>query len=379
MQTRTAVLHAVGQPLAIEMLDLAAPHAGEVLVRMRAAGICHSDWHLVSGATQHPLPAALGHEGAGEVIEVGPGVTRLKVGDFVSLNWAPACGECFYCPHDRPALCERYLEPIWAGVLFDGEPRYSLRGQPVYHYCGLGCFSEYVVAPEPSCIPIDPRVPAAVAALIGCAVTTGVGAVLNTAHVQPGSSVAIFGAGGIGMSMVLGAKLVGAACVIVVDREPAKAGMALRLGATHFVHADGEPVAEIRRLTGGRGADYVFEAVGSPVVQELCLHAARPGGVIVLAGLAPMGSSTNLPGAVLTREEKTVKGSYYGSSNPRRDFPFLASLYLAGLLDLDSLITDVYRLEQINDAYAQMLAGQGIRSVILFDENETSVKRRRLV
>ncbi|MCS6825402.1 MAG: Zn-dependent alcohol dehydrogenase [Caldilinea sp.] len=378
MQTKTAVLHAVGQPIAIETLDLAEPRSGEVLVRMCAAGVCHSDWHLVSGATQHPLPTALGHEGAGKVIAVGSDVTRLRVGDYVSLNWAPACGGCFYCLHDSPALCERYLEPIWAGVLLDGEPRYSLRGRPVYHYCGLGCFSEYVVASELSCIPIDPRVPATVAALIGCAVMTGVGAVLNTARVQPGSFVAIFGAGGVGMSMVLGAKLAGAARIIVVDREPAKAAMALRLGATHFVHADGETVLEIRRLTEGRGADYVFEAVGSPAVQELCLRAARPGGVIVLAGLAPMGSSTNLPGAVLTREEKTVKGSYYGGSNPRRDFPFLASLYLDGLLDLDSLITDVFRLEQINDAYAQMLTGQVIRSVIIFDENEARTERRTL-
>lgn len=368
MQTRTAVLHAVGAPITVETLDLAAPRTGEVLVRIHAAGVCHSDWHLVSGATQHPLPAALGHEGAGEVIAVGSGVTRLSVGDHVSLNWAPACGACFYCLHDSPNLCDAYLDPIWAGVMLDGSPRYALGGQPVYHYCGLGCFSDYVVAPEQSCVRLDPRVPAAVAALIGCAVTTGVGAVLNTAQVRPGSSVAIFGAGGVGMSMVLGAKLAGAARIIVVDSAPNKADQALHLGATHFVPAGDDAIAEIRALTAGRGVDYSFEAVGLPAVQEACLAAARPGGVIVLAGLAPMGSSTNLPGAVLTRQEKTVKGSYYGSAHPQRDFPLYASLYLDGLLDLEGLITRTYRLEEINAAYAEMLAGQVVRSVIVLEE-----------
>ncbi|HQY93542.1 Zn-dependent alcohol dehydrogenase [Caldilinea sp.] len=367
MQTRTAVLHAVGDPISVETLDLSAPRAGEVRVRIRAAGVCHSDWHLISGATQHPLPAALGHEGAGEVVAVGPGVTRLQVGDSVSLNWAPACGECFYCLHDSPCLCDAYLEPIWAGVMLDGTPRYALAGQPVYHYCGLGCFSDYVVVPVQSCVLLDPRVPASVAALIGCAVTTGVGAVLNTAQVRPGSSVAIFGAGGVGMSMVLGAKLAGAARIIVVDRVAQKGEFAMSLGATHFVPAGDYAIGEIRALTGGRGVDYAFEAVGSPAVQEACLAAARPGGTIVLAGLAPMGSSTNLPGAVLTRQEKTVKGSYYGSAHPPRDFPFLASLYLDGLLDLDSLITRTYRLEEINSAYTEMLAGSVVRSVVLFE------------
>jgi Zn-dependent alcohol dehydrogenase len=195
-----------------------------------------------------------------------------------------------------------------------------------------------------------------------------VGAVLNTAQLRPGSSAAIFGAGGVGMSMVLGARLAGAARILVVDRAPAKAALALRLGATHFVLAGETAVEQIRALTGGRGADYTFEAVGLPEVQELCLAAARPGGTVVLAGLAPMGSSTNLPGAVLTRQEKTVKGSYYGSAHPRRDFPALAAFYREGLLDLDGLVTRTYRLEAINQAYAEMLSGEVVRSVVVFDE-----------
>ena len=368
MKTRTAVLHTVGEPIAVESLDLDEPRAGEVLVRIQAAGVCHSDWHLVSGATRHPLPAALGHEGAGRVMAVGPGVTGLRVGDSVSLNWAPACGDCFYCLHDSPCLCETWLEPIWAGTMLDGTPRLTLHGEPVYHYCGLGCFSEYVVVPVQCCVPLDPRVPARVAALIGCAVMTGVGAILNTAQVRPGSSVAVFGAGGVGMSAVLGAKLAGASRIIVVDKAANKAELVRSLGATDFIVAGEDAVAAIRTLTEGRGADYTVEAVGLPAVQEACLAAARPGGTIVLAGLSPMGSSTNLPGALITRQEKTVKGSYYGSAHPARDFPFLAALYLSGQLDLDRLITRTYRLEQINEAYAEMLSGQVLRSVIVFDE-----------
>lgn len=367
MQTRTAVLHAVGQAIAVETLTLAGPRAGEVLVHIAAAGVCHSDWHLVSGATKHPLPCALGHEGAGVVVEAGPGVTQVRTGDHVALNWAPNCGHCYYCLHDSPSLCDTFLEPIWAGTMMDGTTRFALSGQPVYQFCALGCFSDYVVVPASCCVPLPAAVPAAVAALIGCAVTTGVGAVLNTAQVRPGSSVAVFGAGGVGLSSVLGARLAGAGRIVVVDTVAGKRDVALACGATDFLVADGDVVAGIRSLTQGRGADYVFEAVGVPAVQETCLAAARPGGTIVLAGLAPMGSSTNLPGALLTRQEKTVKGSYYGSASPARDFPLLAELYLQGRLDLDRLVTRKYPLEEINAAYADMLAGRVARGVIVFD------------
>ena len=367
MQTRAAVLHAVGGPIHIETLDLEAPRAGEVLVKVHAAGVCHSDWHIVSGATQHPLPVALGHEGAGVVHALGAGVTELRVGEHVALNWAPNCGRCFYCRHDSPSLCAEYVEPIWAGTLMDGTTRFSLGGRPVYHYSALGCFSDWIVVPAACCVPLPPAVPLPVAALIGCAVTTGVGAVLNTAQVRPGSSVAVFGAGGVGLSAVLGARLAGAATIIAVDRAAAKRDIALACGATDFLVAGPDVVAQIQALTGGRGADYAIEAVGLPAVQETCLLAARPGGTIILAGLAPMGSSTNLPGALITRQEKTVKGSYYGSASPGRDFPFFAALYLAGQLDLDQLVSRTYTLEQVNEAYADMLSGGGARGVIIFD------------
>lgn len=368
MQTRAAVLFATNSPIQIETLDLEPPRAGEVLVRVGATGVCHSDWHLVSGATAHPLPAALGHEGAGAVVEVGAGVTKVKPGDQVALNWAPSCGACFYCQQGSPSLCGEYLAPIWAGTLMDGTTRFSLRGRPVYHYSALGCFSQWVVVPQECCVRMPAGVPAAVAALIGCAVTTGVGAVLNTAQVRPGSSVAIFGAGGVGLSALLGARLAGAGRLIVVDQAPGKRQTALDLGATDFVLAGDDAPAAIRGLTHGRGADYVVEAVGLPVVQEACLDAARPGGTIVLAGLAPMGSSTNLPGAQITRQEKKVLGSYYGSSSPARDFPLYAELFLNGRLPLDKLITRTWRLEEINEAYAAMLAGEVARSVVVLGE-----------
>lgn len=367
MQTRAAILHEVGGPIVIENVDLEEPRAGEVLVKVHAAGVCHSDWHIVSGATQHPLPVALGHEGAGVVQALGPGVTNVRVGQHVALNWAPNCGRCFYCQHDSPSLCAAYVEPIWAGVMMDGTTRFSLRGEPVYHYSALGCFSDWIVVPQECCVALPDAVPLPVAALIGCAVTTGVGAVLNTARVRPGSSVAVFGAGGVGLSAVLGARLAGAARIIAIDRAESKRDIALACGATDFLLAGPDVVSAIQGLTQGRGADYAIEAVGLPAVQETCLAAARPGGTIILAGLAPMGSSTNLPGATITRQEKTVKGSYYGSASPARDFPFFADLYLQQRLDLGRLVSRTYSLEQINEAYADMLAGVVARGVILFD------------
>lgn len=363
---RAAVLHAVHAPFVIEMLTLLPPGAGEVRVRVQAAGVCHSDWHVVSGATAHPLPVVLGHEGAGIVEEVGPGVTRVQPGDTVALNWAPNCGHCFYCLHDQPSLCAEYVEPIWAGTMLDGTTRFRRHGQPVYHFSGLGCFAEQVVVPEASCVALPRAVPPTVAALIGCAVTTGVGSVLNTARVAPGSSVAVYGAGGVGLSTVLGARLAGAGPIVVVDVSAEKCALARAFGATHALLAGDDTADRIRALTGGRGADYVFEAIGLPAVQESCLDAVRPGGTLVLSGIAPMGSRTNFPSALLTRQEKRVVGCYYGSANTARDFPAYADLYLRGQLDLDRLVTHTYRLDQINDAYGAMLAGTGARGVIVF-------------
>jgi Zn-dependent alcohol dehydrogenase len=254
--------------------------------------------------------------------------------------------------------------------MLDGTTRFSKNGEPVYHFSALGCFADHVVVPDVCCVPLAKEVPLPIAALIGCAVTTGVGAVLNTSKVTPGSSVAVFGAGGVGLNIIMGAKLAGASQIIAVDTNEAKGDLAQAFGATDVIVASPDPAADIRHLTDGRGADYVFEAVGAVSVQEACLGAARPGGTVVLVGVTPMGSGTNLPGAIITRQEKTVTGSYYGSANTARDFPLYADMYLRGKLALDRLITATYSLDQINEAYAAMLTGEVARGVILFPGSE---------
>jgi len=365
MRVRAAVLAAPSTPFTIEDLDLAAPGPGEVLVRVRAVGVCHSDWHLVTGDTPHPMPLVPGHEGAGVVEAVGDGVERVRAGDHVALNWAPSCGACFYCRQGRPALCETFHDRIWAGTLLDGTTRLSLDGRPVYHYCALAAFAERTVVPEACCVPIAKTLPFEVAALIGCAVTTGVGAVLNTAKVKRGASVAVFGAGGVGLSVVMGAVAADASSIIALDLQEDKLAVAREFGATDVLRVAPDAAEQVRRLTGGRGADYVFEAVGVPSAQEACLGAARPGGVVVFAGLTPATSTTNIFAAALTRQEKTVMGSYYGSADPARDFPRYARMYRAGRLDLDRLVRRTYRLDEINEAYADLVAGAPGRGVIV--------------
>ncbi len=375
MRVRATVFERPNSPFSVETLDLEPPRAGEVLVRMKAVGVCHSDYHLVTGATAHPTPCVVGHEGAGIVEAVGDGTAAVKPGDRIALSWAPNCGGCFYCRKGRPSLCQAYVDAIWAGTMLDGSTRLSRRGEPVYHYSALACFAEYAVVPEQCCVPLPSELPWTSAAMIGCAVTTGVGAILNTAKVEPGSSVAVFGVGGVGLSALMGARVAGASTIIAVDPLESRLAKARELGATHTFlplsaqagrGSGGGVLDAIRAATEGRGADYVIEAVGVPAVQETCLEAARPGGTVVLSGIAPMGSGTNFPGAILTRQEKTVMGSYYGTANPARDFPHYAEMALDGRLPLDKLVTRTYTLDQINEAYADMLAGRTARGAVVF-------------
>ena len=365
------MLHGPKARFEVEDLELDDPRAGEVLVRIVASGVCHSDWHLVTGDTKHPMPCVAGHEGAGVVGALGAGVNDVAVGDHVVLNWAPSCGACFYCQRGRSNLCDTYTKPIWAGTMLDGETRLRARdGKPVYHYCGLATFAERVVVPRVSVVPIRKDVPLESAALVGCAVATGVGAAMFTAGVRPGESVVVIGCGGVGLNVIQGAALCGASTIVAVDANEKKASVTRAFGATHFVHALGRDAKatlnDIRALTGGRGADHAFEAVGVPALQELAFEAARPGGTVTLAGLAPMGTSTNLPGAVITRQEKAIKGSYYGTVHAPRDFPMLLDLYVAKRLKLDELISRRYSLGQVNDAFGDMLGGGLARGVIVF-------------
>jgi S-(hydroxymethyl)glutathione dehydrogenase / alcohol dehydrogenase len=366
MQIPSALLVEPGRPFVIEELTLDDPRQGEVLIRIAASGVCHSDYHVMTGTTKHPMPCVCGHEGAGIVEAVGAGVTRVRPGDHVVLSWAPDCGHCFYCQHGKPNLCDTFVAPIWAGTMLDGTPRLHWKGQPVYHYCGLASFAPYAVVPQESCIPIRKDVPLNVASLVGCGVATGVGAAMYTAMVRPGESVVVYGCGGVGLNILQGAALCGAAAIIAVDTNEAKMELARKFGATHTLMADTTTLQNIRDLTGGRGADHVFEAVGAPSIQEAALDAVRPGGTLTLVGLSPMGTGTNLPGALITRQEKVIKGSYYGSVNPSRDFPLLIDLYMAGKLNLDSLISKAYPLEEINTAYDAMLSGEVARGIIVF-------------
>jgi NDMA-dependent alcohol dehydrogenase len=367
MKIRAALITAPQQPMQIETLDLDPPRAGEVLVQIKACGVCHSDYHLVTGATKHPLPVVPGHEGAGIVEAVGDGVTHIKPGDHVVLNWAPNCGHCFYCLRGRPNLCDTFVGPIWDGVMLDGTPRLSWNGAPVYHFSALAAFAEYAVVPQETCVVIRNDVLLSVAALVGCAVTTGVGAVLYSAQVQAGDRVAVFGCGGVGLSAIMGAQLAGAQQIIAIDRVPRKLEMATQFGATDVIDASQvDAIDLVRLMTGGRGADVTFEAAGVPQLQADCVEAARPGGKAVLVGLSAMGSSMPLSGAQLVRQEKTVIGSYYGTAHTARDFPFILDLYAAGKLNLDRLISRTYPLAEINEAFDAMLKGEVARGVVIF-------------
>jgi len=369
---KAAVLHRPNTPFAVEDVNLAAPKAGEVRVRMAAAGVCRSDHHLVTGVTPHPMPVVCGHEGSGVVETVGDGVTRVAPGDHVVLSWAPACGSCFFCTHGLPAQCDTYIEPVWNGTLIDGTTRLSMDSgsggpTPVYHYTALASFAEATVVPESCCVRIPPDVPLEAAALVGCCVATGVGAVLNRARVQRDETVAVFGCGGVGISIIQGAVLSGAARVIGVDRSAARLDLAPRFGATDVIDASAsDPVEEIRAMTEGRGADVTFEAIGRTDVMTQALEAARRGGRVVLVGLGAEKEHLRLGAGSFTRSDKLLMGAYYGGCDPARDMPRLLDLYRAGRLKLDEMVGRRRPIEEINEAFADLETGGILRTLIVF-------------
>ncbi len=368
MKIQAAVLYDINAPLQVETLDLASPQPNEVLVKMGAAGVCHSDYHVINGQAAQVLPCVLGHEGAGVVVETGAAVTSVSVGDHVILNWLPHCGACFYCQKGLTNLCTAYHGPVWSGTMLDGSTRLTnTTGDSVRHLSSIATWADHTVVPAEFCVVISKDVPLDVASLVGCGVTTGVGAVLNKTKVEPGSSVAVYGAGGVGLSVVMAAKLAGAANIIAVDRVAAKGAVAMQSGATHFVPAGPNAVADIQALTEGRGADYVFEAIGNATVQAECVEATRPGGTVCFVGLTAGGTTTPLNSAVLVRQEKHVVGSFYGSAHNPRDFNTYCDLCVSGHLPIDDLITHRYSLDQINIAIDDMLSGEVGRGVVMFD------------
>jgi len=368
MLVKAAILEAPATRLVVEHIDCQEPQAGEVLVRIAASGVCHSDLHVVHGTQTNPLPVVLGHEGAGIVEAVGPNVTRVQVGDHVVLSWVPYCGQCVYCLSGHPNLCQVAYAALAKGTLLDGTSRLSRSGKPVYHYSFISSFAEYAVVPESGCVVIQPDIPLDKAALVGCAVMTGVGAALNTAHVQPGSSVAVIGAGGVGLNVMQGAQLAGAIPIIAIDVNPSKLARARTFGATHVINAAGvDALSTVRELTQGVGVEYSFEAVGQPQTMRQCWEMARPGGTVVMVGIAPEGSELSLPANRVVREERRLMGSFYGSARPHIDMPKILELYMAGKLKLDELATHRFSLEQINEAVHSLESGEAVRPVIVYD------------
>ncbi len=363
MEFRAAVLHKVGEPLAIERVTMTGLVRGDVLVRIRASGLCHTDLEVIQGSLAYPMPIILGHEGAGIVEAVGDAVTEVEPGDHVVCSWNPHCGHCFYCARDLPILCEPFIRNQPAGRLLDGQTRYRLRGKPVHHFSVVSSHAEYCVVPESGAVRVPKELPFDRACLIGCGVMTGVGAVARLARVEAGASVAVIGCGAVGLNCVQGAVIQRADTIIAIDTDAAKLAMAKTFGATHTIRAGAEALDAVKTLTSGRGADYVFECAGSEPSLQLMLEIVRPGGQAVILGKTNVNNKVSLRFGSMMGEKRIIRSSY-GGARPRRDFPWLAKLYLEGTLKLDELITRRLRLEDINAGFEAMTRGELVRAVV---------------
>ncbi|MCZ6680824.1 MAG: Zn-dependent alcohol dehydrogenase [Candidatus Poribacteria bacterium] len=367
MQTKAAVVYEHNKAVVVEELDLEEPKADEVLIRMAASGVCHSDLSVVNGTIYYDPPVSLGHEGAGVVERVGENVSYVRPGDHVVLSFVSYCGSCRMCQMERASLCEGFSARR-GRLLDDTCRRHNKAGQPIPQMARIGTMAEYSVVPEQSLIKVDSHYPLDKAVLVGCGVTTGVCAVLNTAKVEPGSWVAVIGTGGVGLNAIQGAVLAGAERIFAIDRVPKKLDFARDFGATDTVNAsDCDPVEAMQDLTGGKGVDYAFEVIGNSETIEQAYAMVRPAGTAVVIGLARPEAQVSLPASSIVQTEKRLIGSFYGSAVPRVDMPKLLQLYDEGKLKIDELITQNYRIEEINEAFADMEAGKNARGVILFD------------
>ena len=364
---RAAVLHAPNAPIAIETVTARDLRPHDVLVRVKAAGLCHTDLEVIEGQLRYPMPIVLGHEAAGIVEALGPATQGVAIGDHVILSWNPHCGHCFYCDRDLPILCETYLREGPKAVAFDGAPTACLKsGGAVKQLMFLGAFGEYCIVQDHQAIAVPKELSFDRACLIGCGVMTGVGAALNIAHIGYGDTVMVIGCGAVGLSAVQGARLAGAGQIIAVDLDRAKLALAEKLGATFCIDARrDEPAAVTKQRTGGRGADVVLEAAGSPKGFGLSMEAVRPGGEVVWLGKTDVENDVAFRWGALMAE-KRVRRSSYGGARPARDFPMLARAYLDGKLLLDELITRRIALDEINSGFAALKSGEAIRSVVMF-------------
>jgi S-(hydroxymethyl)glutathione dehydrogenase / alcohol dehydrogenase len=368
LQYRAAVLHAAQTPLSIEIVTAAPLQPTDVLVRIRAAGLCHTDLEVIDGSLRYPMPIVLGHEAAGVVEQTGAAARGVKAGDHVVLSWNPHCGHCFYCDRDAPILCEQYLGEGPKGRAFDGGVRTSLAdGKQLQQLMFLGSFGEYCIVSDQQAVPVPKGIPFDRACLIGCGVMTGVGAALNLKAIAHGDTVMVIGCGAVGLAAVQGARLAGAGAIIAVDLDPAKLALAAKMGATEGVNAAKEDVTAFgKRMTAGRGVDVVIEAAGSPAAFRNTTEAVRPGGQIIWLGKVDVNNDVSFRWGSLM-QEKRIRRVSYGNTRPQRDFPLLARAYLDGDLLLDEMISRRIALEEINDGFAALKRGETIRSVITFD------------
>jgi S-(hydroxymethyl)glutathione dehydrogenase/alcohol dehydrogenase len=361
---RAVICRELNQPVVVEEIRVDPPRRGEVTVKLAACGVCHSDLSATNGTLQMALPLVLGHEAAGEVVEVGEGVSRLAAGDHVVSSFIYMCGECRFCAAGRPVLCLEQGKAVT--TLPDGSVRtHDAQGKPLNIFSGCGVMAEYATVHVDNLVKIDPQIPLDRAALVGCAVTTGVGAVFNTARVAPGSSVAVFGCGGVGLNVIQGARIAGAERIIAIDTVEGKLQMAKQFGATDTLLFKDDPVKPLKKLTGG-GPDYAFECVGNGELAAAAYRAIRRGGLAVVVGVARPGDTTAVRTMTLPFEEKTLTGSYFGSCVPSVDFPRMLALYAAGKLKLDELITRRYAIEEAPQAFADLQSGRNARGVLVF-------------
>jgi S-(hydroxymethyl)glutathione dehydrogenase / alcohol dehydrogenase len=369
MRIRAAVLREPGHPVAVEEVELDPPKADEVLVRIAAVGVCHSDVRLADGDLgPGRWPAVLGHEGAGVVESVGDGITHVRPGDHVALCFVPACRSCRYCLAGKPNLCLVVADAGARGTLLDGTSRLHLPdGTTLQHGLRTACFADFAVVASGGAVRIPAELPLWQAALLGCGVVTGMGAVRNAAQVQPGDAAAVIGCGGVGLQVVAGLRLAGADPIVALDRVPDKLELAQAQGATHTIatSAEPDPVAALRQLTDG-GVDFAFEVVGRPETIRLAWDLIRPGGTAVVVGLAPDGVEASVP-AIEFLNDKSLRGTYYGSGDPAAELPRLAAMVLAGELDLAGVVTSVGPLEGVNDALDRLRHGEGARTVLIVD------------
>ena len=370
---RAAVFEGTDRGVRVADVTLAEPGPGEVAVEIAAAGVCHSDLHVVKGEWPVPEPTVLGHEGAGVVSAVGPGVEHLEIGDHVVLSWVASCGTCRYCVAGRPVQCVRYAETVAPhGVLFDGTTRLTLDGAPAHHYLGVSSFAERVVVPASGAIRVRDDAPLDLVALIGCAVATGIGAVTNTARVPHGATVAVIGCGGVGLSVVQGARIVGAARIVAVDMVPAKLALARRLGATDTVDASGTDAVEALRSLVPEGLDFVFDAIGKVQTTEQAIAALGLGGAAVIVGLPPAGSSARFDPLTLAEADQRILGSNYGSIDPQKDIPQLVDQFMAGVIDLESMVSARRPLGEAAAALDDLAAGSALRQLLIPSFSDSS-------